>query len=263
MLISTSTVLLSSTPLERCIWLQEDDGSCLCRVSFNVRQQLPFPLVERGNKCGHKERRTTMKNHMTNECHLRCRKCQNFPLVSTHEQITEAHLECLSYPLNCPNKGGARSLTRSTVPTHQEVCPLQQVECEYKLLCCSPAEERLCTAPEDISAEPLLHGLEGQEVHHQEETAECQLVEEQLKMWRRGQRGRKMHVRWWERSTDSKKCIFTQQKGPFSHVILQGTLSTACFINAILAHLTVRTGLNSGNYCYRFVNSLLGLLYWS
>ena len=47
----------------------------------------------------------------------------------------------------------------------------------------------------------------------------------------------------------------------FSHVILQGTLPTACFINAILAHLTVRTGLNSGNYCYRFVNSLLGLLY--
>ena len=79
-----------------------------------------------------------MKKHMTSECRLRHEKCQYCPLVSTYEQVTGAHLkECPSYPLNCPNKCGAQGLTRSTVPAHREVCPLQQVECEYKRFGCA------------------------------------------------------------------------------------------------------------------------------
>ena len=98
----------------------------------------PLQVVDCGNKCGHKYWRTAVKKHMTSECRLRHEKCQYCPLVSTYEQVTGAHLkECPSYPLNCPNKCGAQGLTRSTVPAHREVCPLQQVECEYKRFGCA------------------------------------------------------------------------------------------------------------------------------
>ena len=98
----------------------------------------PFQVVDCGNKCGHKDKRAAMKKHMTSECRLRHEKCQYCSLVSTYEQVTGAHLkECPSYPLNCPNKCGAQGLTRSTVPAHCEVCPLQQVECEYKRFGCA------------------------------------------------------------------------------------------------------------------------------
>ena len=95
-------------------------------------------VVDCGNKCGHKDMRTAVKKHMTFECHLRHERCQYCPLISTYEQVTGAHLkECPSYPLNCPKKCSTQGLTRSTVPTHREVCPLQQVECEYKRFGCT------------------------------------------------------------------------------------------------------------------------------
>ena len=98
----------------------------------------PFQVVDCDNKCGHKDKRADVKKHMTSKCRLRREKCRYCPLVSTHEQVTGAHLnECPNYPLNCPNKCGAQGLTRSTVPAHREVCPLQQVECEYKRFGCA------------------------------------------------------------------------------------------------------------------------------
>ena len=97
-----------------------------------------FQIVECGNKCGQKERRAIVKTHMTNECRLRRQKCQYCPLVSSYEQVTGAHLEeCPNYPLDCPNRCGAWSITRSTVPAHREVCPLQRVKCEYKRFGCA------------------------------------------------------------------------------------------------------------------------------
>ena len=115
----------------------------------------PFQVVDCGNKCGHSAWRSFIVKHMTSECRLRHEKCQYCPLVSTSEQVTGAHLkECPSYPLNCPNKCGAQGLTRSTVPAHREVCPLQQVECEYKRFGCDvvllrkEVEEHLQTSVE-------------------------------------------------------------------------------------------------------------------
>ena len=62
----------------------------------------PDQVVECGNKCGHKERRVTVKKHMTTECRLRQEKCKYCPLVSTHEQVTGDHLKlCPNYPLHC------------------------------------------------------------------------------------------------------------------------------------------------------------------
>ena len=153
----------------------------------------PDQVVECGNKCGHKERRAAVKKHMTNECRLRLERCKYCPLVSTHEEVTGAHLEeCPNYPLNCPNRCGAGSITRSTVPTHREECPLQRVECEYKRFGCTvvlPRKdivEHLKTSVE-THLQLTKRRMEEQEVHLQEqemclqEKAERQLKETQLK----------------------------------------------------------------------------------
>ena len=98
----------------------------------------PDQVVECGNKCGHKDSRATVKKHMTTKCRLRQEKCKYCPLVSTHEQVTGDHLkQCPNYPLDCPNKCGARGVTRRTIPAHREVCPMQRMECEYKRFGCA------------------------------------------------------------------------------------------------------------------------------
>ena len=54
------------------------------------------------------------------------------------EQVTRDHLkQCPNYHLDCPNKCGARGVTRSTVPAHWEVCPMQCMECEYSRFGCA------------------------------------------------------------------------------------------------------------------------------
>ena len=98
----------------------------------------PDQVVECRNKCGHKERRATVMKHMTNECRLRQEKCRYCSLVSTLEQVTGDHLkQCPNYPLECPNECGAGGLTRSTCPTHLQLCPMQCVECEYEQFGCA------------------------------------------------------------------------------------------------------------------------------
>ena len=153
-----------------------------------------FQIVECGNKCGQKERRATVKKHMTNECRLRRRKCQYCPLVSSHEQVIGAHLEeCPNYPLNCPNRCGARGITRSTVPGHREVCPLQRVECEYKRFGCAVVLPRKDIAEHlKTSVQTHLHmtkrRVEEQEVRLQEQEVQLKNVEERAERERQAMR---------------------------------------------------------------------------
>ena len=146
-----------------------------------------FHVVDCGNKCGQKERRATLNKHMTNECRLRRQKCQYCPLVSSHEQVTGAHLEeCPNYPLDCPNRCGARGITRSSVPAHREVCPLQRVECEYKRFGCAVVLPRKDIA-EHLKTSVQTHlqltkrRVEKQEVRLQEQEVRLQEQEVQLK----------------------------------------------------------------------------------
>ena len=153
----------------------------------------PDQLVDCGNKCGHKESRATVNKHMTNECCLRRLQCRYCPLVSTYKQVTGAHLEeCPNYPLDCPNRCGAQGITRSSVPAHQEVCPLQRVECEYKRFGCAVVlprkdiAEHLKTSVQDHlqltkrRVEEQEVRLQEQEVCHQEEKTGRQLMELRL-----------------------------------------------------------------------------------
>ena len=146
-----------------------------------------FHVVECGNKCGHPRAwRSCIAQHMTNECRLRRQRCRYCPLVSSHEQVTGAHLEeCPNYPLNCPNKCGARGITRSTVPAHREVCPLQRVECEYKRFGCAVVLPRKDIA-EHLKTSVQAHlqmtkrRVEEQEVCHQEQ--EVRLQEQEMRL---------------------------------------------------------------------------------
>ena len=98
----------------------------------------PFQVVDCGNMCGYKGRRAAMNNHMMNTCCLRQEKCQYCSVISSQEHVTGAHLqECVNFPVTCPNMCDAHGLTRSAIPAHQEKCPLQQVECEYKQFGCA------------------------------------------------------------------------------------------------------------------------------
>ena len=84
-------------------------------------------------------------------------------------------MECPNYPLECHNKCGTHGITRSTAPTHQDVCPLQQVECEYKRFGCVIALPRKDIAEHlKTSVQDHLHmtkrRAKEQEVRHQQKT---------------------------------------------------------------------------------------------
>ena len=165
----------------------------------------PDQVVECGNKCGHKDSRATVKKHMTNKCRLRQEKCRYCSLVSTHEQVTGDHLkQCPNYPLECPNECGAGGLTRSTVPAHLELCPMQFVDCEYKGVGCGIVLPRKYMAVHlQASVEEHLQmtkrRVKEQEVHLQEQEVCLQeqavrLQEQEVRLQEQEERLQKQEV---------------------------------------------------------------------
>ena len=134
----------------------------------------PDQVVECGNKCGHKERRATVKKHMTTKCRFRQEKCKYCRLVSTHEQVTGDHF-----------------------PTHREVCPMQPVECEYKRFGCvivlprKDIAEHLKTSVE-AHLQMTKRRVEEQEVRLQEQ--EVRLQEQEVHLQEQGVRRQKHEV---------------------------------------------------------------------
>ena len=146
----------------------------------------PFQVVDCGNKCGHSAWRSCIPKHMASECPLRRMKCQYCRFISFHDQVTGDHLkECPNYPFDCPRKCG-QSLTRSTVLAHQEVCPLQEVECEYKNFGCDVAllrkdiTKHLHTSAQD-HLQLTKRRLERMEAQLEEERTKRQWIEAQFK----------------------------------------------------------------------------------
>ena len=183
----------------------------------------PVQVVDCTNKCGHKERRATLKKHMTNECRLRRWQCQYCPLVSSHEQATGAHLEvCPNYPLDCPNKCGAQGITRSTVPVHREVCPLQRVECEYKRFSCAVVLPRKDIA-EHLKTSMQAHlqmtkrRVEEQEVYLQEQEVRLQKQEVHLKIVEK--RTEREHQAMREKVEKQEQCL-QQMRSTLAHLAM-------------------------------------------
>ena len=68
------------------------------------------------------------------QTHLNSRyKCKHCSYEDTHQQITTFHYnKCPEYPLDCPNKCGAKSIKRNDMSAHRDECPEETIRCPNK-----------------------------------------------------------------------------------------------------------------------------------
>ena len=93
---------------------------------------LPCP-----NGCGEDMFRVGIDQHDTNDCPKRQEKCLHCGKSGWYVEMNKEHpQQCPLYPLHCPRECGA-TIARIDLPSHQTVCPMQQVECPFKDAGCS------------------------------------------------------------------------------------------------------------------------------
>ena len=99
--------------------------------------------VECSKGCGSKMLRQDLPDHLHETCPLRDYHCPHCQLHGTFNIITTSHFTlCGDFPLMCP-AGCHSRMARKTIATHlQQTCPMEFVECEYKILGCSELVRR-------------------------------------------------------------------------------------------------------------------------
>ena len=99
--------------------------------------------VECTKGCGDKMQRQNVPDHLHKNCPLRDYHCPHCQLQGTYKSITTSHFSfCEDFPLSCP-AGCHGCMPRNTMATHlQQTCPMEFVECEYKMLGCSELVRR-------------------------------------------------------------------------------------------------------------------------
>ena len=99
--------------------------------------------VECPKGCGDKMQRQDVPDHLHKNCPLRDYHCPHCQLRGTYKNITTSHFTiCEDFPLNCP-AGCHSDMPRKKIATHlQQTCPMEFVECEYKMLGCSELVRR-------------------------------------------------------------------------------------------------------------------------
>ncbi len=86
-------------------------------------------------RCGQSFQRGLLSKHQSRECPQRpysCVYCREYE--STYHDVTTKHCtECKCFPVSCPNSCAMQNIERQNLEKHlNEVCPLQEVECEFK-----------------------------------------------------------------------------------------------------------------------------------
>ena len=99
--------------------------------------------IECTKGCGNKMQRQDLSGHLCQACPLRNYNCPHCQLQGTYKSITTSHFTfCGDFPLSCP-AGCHRCIPRKKMATHlQQTCPMEFVECEYKMLGCSELVRR-------------------------------------------------------------------------------------------------------------------------
>ena len=99
--------------------------------------------IECTKGCGDKMQRQNVPDHLHKNCPLRDYHCPHCQLQGTYKSITTSHFTfCGDFPLSCP-AGCHGCMPRNTMATHlQQTCPMEFVECEYKMLGCSELVRR-------------------------------------------------------------------------------------------------------------------------
>ena len=98
-----------------------------------------FKNVNCLNDCGMEVQRRRLADHLAKRCPKRNFRCKYCGYQDTYELIIREHIsECPKYPVSCPNNCTPNTFVRATLKEHiEEVCPLQQVDCEYKSFGCT------------------------------------------------------------------------------------------------------------------------------
>ncbi len=73
--------------------------------------------------------RKDMQEHVEFHCELRKVNCKYCDHAGIAKSFKDHELSCTMFPVECPNKCGAKSLPRHTVRNHRDICPNEPIQC--------------------------------------------------------------------------------------------------------------------------------------
>ena len=92
--------------------------------------------VECPSKCDHVVQKCNLATHLEMDCPKREFMCPYCTYKATFEIVSNVHwLECLLFPLKCPNRCGV-TCEREFIDDHMQICSLEEVECEVSFAGC-------------------------------------------------------------------------------------------------------------------------------
>ena len=136
---------------EGCDW-QGDLGEAKKHTEEKCnRQEVKCP-----KKCGYELQRRALPLHLQNSCPLRDYRCPHCQHRGTFKSITTSHFTiCGDFPLTCLAGCPAR-VHRKNMATHlQQSCPMEFVDCKYRMLGCAELIRR--KAADEHTADDKYH----------------------------------------------------------------------------------------------------------
>lgn len=134
----------------------------------------PEETVTCTNGCPDHVKRKHLKEHTTEKCPLRPYKCEHCSMRDTYTAIQHHFSTCHKYPMECPNKCGAEGITRDSVTSHCNHCPMQPIECQYAYVGCKAKLVRRDLEKHDSSMQQqhtamMIGTFKKMELEHQQE----------------------------------------------------------------------------------------------
>ena len=104
-------------------------------------------------------KRRDLPAHLRHECELRPYQCEHCHVDGTYKDITESHYDlCPEYPLQCPNRCGAREIKRKNVKSHRSRCPQEPMKCHFEDVGCN-SDLRRCNYDGHMTSKQQEHLL--------------------------------------------------------------------------------------------------------
>ena len=109
----------------------------------NGEKSCNFQEVECPRGCGNRRQHQHLSYHLRIDCPLRDYRCPHCKLQGTYKSVTTTHFViCEDFPLSCPAGCHCRMPRKKMAAHLQQTCPMELVECEYKMLGCSELVRR-------------------------------------------------------------------------------------------------------------------------
>ena len=108
-----------------CEWVGQ-----LEQLDAHLDTDCQYVDVECPSKCDQKVQKRNLATHVEIDCPKREFMCPYCTYKATFEIVSNVHwLECLLFPLKCPNRCGV-TCEREFIDDHMQICSLEEVECE-------------------------------------------------------------------------------------------------------------------------------------